>query len=189
MKHITVKEKAKKAFENLKPDFKYTNKLQAPRIEKVIVSTTIGSVKDTKKKELMLDRMTKITGQKPVTTTAKQSIATFKLRAGDASGYKVTLRGERMWSFLEKVVQIGLPRTKDFRGVAATGVDPMGNFSFGIKEHTVFPETSDENIQDVFSLGVTVVTTSKKAAETKAFLDTLGFLFKKAEEKKSKKIK
>jgi large subunit ribosomal protein L5 len=184
MKHITVKEKAKKAFENLKSDFKYINKLQAPRIEKIIVSTTIGSIKDTKKKELMLDRLTKIAGQKPVTTTAKQSIATFKLRAGDASGYKVTLRGERMWSFLEKVVNIGLPRTKDFRGVAATGVDPMGNFSFGIKEHTVFPETSDENIQDVFSLGVTLVTSSSQAKETKAFLDTLGFLFKKVESKK-----
>ena len=187
MKHITVKDNAKKAFEHLKSDFKYTNKLQAPRIEKVIVSTTIGSVKDTKKKELMLDRVTKITGQKPVTTTAKQSIATFKLRAGDPSGYKVTLRREKMWSFLEKVVHIGLPRTKDFRGVSATGVDPMGNFSFGIREHTVFPETSDENIQDVFSLGVTLVTTSKSAKETKAFLDTLGFLFKKAEEKKTKK--
>ncbi|MES2623319.1 MAG: 50S ribosomal protein L5 [Patescibacteria group bacterium] len=184
MSHTTVKEKAKKAFDHLKKDFKYTNKLQAPRIEKVIVSTTIGSIKDAKKKELMLDRVTKITGQKPVTTTAKQSIATFKLRAGDPSGYKVTLRGEKMWSFLEKVVNIGLPRTKDFRGIAATGVDPMGNFSFGIKEHTVFPETSDENIADVFSLGVTVVTTSKAAPETKAFLDTLGFLFKKADEKK-----
>jgi large subunit ribosomal protein L5 len=184
MKHTTVKDKAKKAFEHLHKDFKYVNKLQAPRIEKIIVSTTIGSVKDTKKKELMLDRMTKITGQKPVTTTAKQSIATFKLRAGDASGYKVTLRGEKMWSFLEKIVHIALPRTKDFRGVAATGVDPMGNFSFGIKEHTVFPETSDENIQDVFSLGVTLVTTSKDPKETKAFLDTLGFLFKKVEAKK-----
>lgn len=184
MAHTTVKEKAKKAFDHLKKDFKYVNKLQAPRIEKVIVSTTIGSIKDVKKKELMLDRLTKIAGQKPVTTTAKQSIATFKLRAGDASGYKVTLRGEKMWSFLEKVVNVGLPRTKDFRGIAATGVDPMGNFSFGIKEHTVFPETSDENIQDVFSLGVTVVTTSKNAGETKAFLDTLGFLFKKEVQKK-----
>lgn len=187
MAHTTVKDKAKKAFENLKGDFKYTNKLQAPRIEKVIVSTTIGSVKDNKKKELMLDRVTRITGQKPVTTTAKKSIATFKLRAGDASGYKVTLRGEKMWSFLEKIVNIALPRTKDFRGVAVTGVDPMGNFSFGIKEHTVFPETSDESIQDIFSLGVTVVTTSKNAKETKTLLDTLGFLFKKVEDKKSKK--
>ncbi len=178
-KHVTVKEKAKKAFENLKKDFGYKNMLQAPRIEKVVVTTTIGSIKDAKKKELMLDRMAKITGQRPMTTQAKKSIATFKLRAGDASGYKVTLRGDKMWAFLDKVVNIALPRTKDFRGISATGVDGMGNFSFGIKENTVFPETADENVQDVFSLGATIVTTSKKQAETKAFLDTLGFLFKK----------
>lgn len=177
--HKTVQDKAKDAFKTLKADFGYKNMLQAPRITKVIVTTTIGSVKDVKRKELMLDRLTKITGQKPVTTIAKKSIATFKLRAGDASGYKATLRGEKMWSFLEKVVNIALPRTKDFRGITATGVDGMGNFSFGIKEHTVFPETSDETIQDVFSLGATVVTTSKNPTETKAFLDMLGFLFKK----------
>lgn len=176
---VTVKDKAKKAFENLKGQFGYKNALQAPRIEKVVVTTTIGSVKDKKKQELMLDRMAKITGQRPMTTEAKKSIATFKLRAGDASGYKVTLRGDKMWAFLDKMVNIGFPRTKDFRGISATGVDGMGNFSFGIKENTVFPETADENIQDVFSLGATIVTTSKTAEVTKAFLDTLGFLFKK----------
>ena len=177
--HTTVKEKAKKAFENLKGDIGYKNKLQAPRIEKVIVTTTIGSIKDAKKKDLILDRLTKITGQKPMITAAKKSIATFKLRAGDPSGYKITLRGDKMWAFLDKVVNIAFPRTKDFRGITETGVDGMGNFSFGVKENTVFPETADENIQDVFSLGATVVTTSKKKEETKAFLDTLGFLFKK----------
>ena len=130
--HKTVKEKAKESFKTLKADFGYKNRLQAPRIEKVVVTTNIGSIKDVKRKELMLDRMAKIVGQKPVTTIAKKSIATFKLRAGDASGYKTTLRGEKMWSFLEKVVNIALPRTKDFRGIAATGVDGMGNFSFGI---------------------------------------------------------
>lgn len=177
--HVTVKEKAKNAFDALKGQFGYKNKLQAPRIEKVIVSTTTGSIKDLKKRDLMGDRVAKITGQKPVITTAKKSIATFKLRTGDASGYKVTLRGDKMWAFLDKVVNIAFPRTKDFRGISATGVDNMGNFSFGIKENTVFPETSDENIQDIFGLGATIVTTSKNKEETKAFLDTLGFLFKK----------
>lgn len=177
--HVTVKEKAKNAFETLKGQFGYKNKLQAPRIEKVIVSTTTGSIKDLKKRDLMGDRVAKITGQKPVVTTAKKSIATFKLRTGDASGYKVTLRGDKMWAFLDKVVNVAFPRTKDFRGISATGVDNMGNFSFGIKENTVFPETSDENIQDIFGLGATIVTTSKNKEETKAFLDTLGFLFKK----------
>jgi len=178
-KHLTVKEKAKKAFDELKGTFGYKNKLQAPRIEKVVISTTTGSIKDVKKRDLMGDRVAKITGQKPVITTAKKSISTFKLRAGDASGYKVTLRGDKMWAFLDKVVNIAFPRTKDFRGVSATGIDNMGNFSFGIKENTVFPETSDENIQDIFGLGATVVTTSKSKEETKAFLDALGFLFKK----------
>lgn len=177
--HDTVKEKAKKAFDHLKKEFGYKNALQAPRIEKVVVTTTIGSIKDAKKKDLMLDRMAKILGQRPMTTTAKKSIATFKLRAGDPSGYKATLRGEKMWSFLDKIVQVAFPRTKDFRGIPATGIDGMGNFSFGIKENTVFPETADENIQDVFSMGATIVTSSKKKEETKAFLDSLGFLFKK----------
>lgn len=179
MSHKTIKEKVKTTFDTLKGDFKYKNKLQAPQIKRVVVTTTIGSIKDPKKKELMLDRMTKITGQKPVITIAKKSVAGFKLRAGDASGYKITLRGEKMWDFLEKVVNIALPRTKDFRGVSSTGIDNMGNFSFGIKEHTVFPETSDESIQDVFSFGATIVTTSKTKKETKALLDMIGFLFKK----------
>ncbi len=179
MAHKTVKEKVKTTFDTLKGDFKYKNKLQAPQIKRVVVTTTIGSIKDPKKKELMLDRLTKITGQKPVTTLAKKSVAGFKLRAGDASGYKITLRGEKMWDFLEKVVNIAFPRTKDFRGISANGIDDMGNFSFGIKEHTVFPETTDENIQDVFSFGATLVTTSKTKEETKALLDLVGFLFKK----------
>lgn len=179
MAHTTVKEKVKTTFDTLKGDFKYKNKLQAPQIKRVVVTTTIGSIKDPKKKELMLDRLTKITGQKPVTTLAKKSVAGFKLRAGDSAGYKVTLRGEKMWAFIEKVVNIALPRTKDFRGISVTGIDSMGNFSFGIKEHTVFPETTDENIQDVFSFGATVVTTSKTKEETKALLDLIGFLFKK----------
>ena len=179
MSHKTVKEKVKKTFETLKGDFKYKNKLQAPQIKRVVVTTTIGSIKDPKKKDLMLDRLTKITGQKPVTTIAKKSVAGFKLRSGDASGYKITLRGDKMWDFIEKVINIALPRTKDFRGLSATGIDPMGNFSFGIKENTVFPETSDENIQDVFSFGATIVTTSKNKDETKALLDMIGFLFKK----------
>ncbi len=179
MSHKTVKEKVKTTFDTLKGDFKYKNKLQAPQIKRVVVTTTTGSIKDPKKKELMLDRLTKITGQKPVVTIAKKSIAGFKLRAGDASGYKVTLRGDKMWAFLDKVVNIAFPRTKDFRGIPSSGIDDMGNFSFGIKEHTVFPETSDENIQDVFGLGATVVTTSKTKKETKALLDIMGLLFKK----------
>lgn len=178
-KHQTVKEKAQSAYETLKGEFGYKNKLQAPRIVKVTLSSTTGSVKDPKKKDLIGDRLTKISGQKASMTYAKKSMASFKVRQGDPAGWQVTLRGERMWSFLEKLVTVALPRTRDFRGINASSVDDMGNYTFGIKEHTVFPETSDEELKDVFGFAVNIVTTSKSKAETKALLEKIGFLFKK----------
>ncbi|MES3005736.1 MAG: 50S ribosomal protein L5 [Patescibacteria group bacterium] len=179
--HLTVKEKGAKAFDALKDRFGYKNKLQAPRIVKITLSATTGSVKDPKKKELIGDRMNKIAGQKATPTAAKKSVASFKVRQGDKIGYQVTLRGERMWSFLEKLVNIALPRTRDFRGIEAKSVDAMGNYTLGIKEHTVFPETADEEIKDVFGFAVTLVTSAKKKEETKALLEHLGFLFKKSD--------
>lgn len=166
-------------FETLKSDFGYKNKMQAPKIEKVIVSVATGSLKDQKKKTLIGDRLSKITGQKASEKSAKKSIATFKVRQGDAVGYQVTLRGQRMYDFLNKIVNIALPRTRDFRGLNAKSIDEMGNLNFGIKEHTVFPETSDEELKDVFGMGVTVVATSNNKEETKKLLEHLGFLFKK----------
>ena len=181
MKHSTtdVQTKASEIFKTLKDTFGYKNVMQAPKITKVIISSTTGSVKDPKKKALMADRITKITGQKVSEKAAKKSIATFKVRQGDPVGYQVTLRGARMYDFLNKVIHIALPRTRDFRGLNAKSLDEMGNFTFGIKEHTVFPETADEELKDVFGMAVTVVTTSKTKEETKALLDHLGFLFKK----------
>jgi large subunit ribosomal protein L5 len=160
------------------------NPMQAPRLVKVVVSTGIGSIKDKKKIELIADRMAKITGQKPSIRGAKKSIASFKTRTGDPSGYVVTLRGKRMTDFVDRLVHIALPRTKDFRGISRNGIDEMGNYTLGVKEHTIFPETSDEDLKDVFGLGIVVVTTSKKKDETLAFLEYLGFPFKKADEKK-----
>ncbi len=160
-------------------EFKYKNKLQAPKIVKVVVSSTTGSIKDPKKKTLVGDRLTKITGQKVSEKAAKKSIATFKVREGDPVGYQVTLRGARMYDFLNKLIHIAFPRTRDFRGLSASSIDSMGNFTFGIKEHTVFPETSDEELKDVFGMAVTIVTTSTTKEETEAFLRELGFLFKK----------
>ncbi|HRH26137.1 MAG TPA: 50S ribosomal protein L5 [Candidatus Paceibacterota bacterium] len=174
-----IKENIQSAFEALKADFNYTNKMQAPRIEKVVISSGVGSIKDKKKIELIADRLGKITGQKPVNRGAKQSIATFKSRQGDLVGYQVTLRGQRMYDFLDRMINIAFPRTRDFRGISADGVDSMGNYSLGIKEHVIFPETADEEIKDVFGLGVTVVTNIKNKEETKAFLAHLGFPFKK----------
>ncbi len=179
--HLTIKEKGAGVFDSLKGQFGYKNKLQAPRVVKVTLSATTGSIKDPKKKDLIGDRLNKIAGQKATATTAKKSVASFKVRQGDKIGYQVTLRGERMWSFLEKLVNVALPRTRDFRGIEAKSVDAMGNYTLGIKEHTVFPETTDEEIKDVFGFAVTLVTSAKKKEETKALLEHLGFLFKKAE--------
>ena len=179
-KFISVKEKITKAYDLMKADFGYKNKMQAPKIQKVVVSVGVGSQKDKKKIELIENRLQKITGQKPAARVAKKSIATFKVREGDLSGYQVTLRGERMINFLDRLVNISIPRTKDFRGISRTGVDEMGNYTLGIKEHSIFPETADEDIKDIFGMSVIVVTNKKDKKETLTFLENIGFPFKKA---------
>lgn len=176
----TIKTKTKKAFEALKGEFNYKNPMQAPKIQKVVVSAGVGSMKDKKKIELVADRLSKITGQLPARKGAKQSVAAFKVREGDTVGMQVTLRGDRMYDFMDRLVNIALPRTKDFRGIPATGVDEMGNYTLGIRENTIFPESSDEDLKDVFGLAVTIVTNVKDGKQTKAFLAHLGFPFKKA---------
>jgi large subunit ribosomal protein L5 len=177
----TIKELEKSAYETLKKEYGYKNVMQSPRIQKLVISSGIGSIKDKKKIELIADRLAKITGQKAAPRSAKKSIATFKVREGDVVGYQVTLRGARMYDFLDKLVHIAFPRTKDFRGITKKAVDNMGNYTLGIKEHTIFPETSDEELKDVFGFAVTIVTTSKDPKQTIAFLAALGFPFKKAE--------
>ncbi len=180
----TIFDLNKNSFKGMKEKFGWKNNMQATRLVKVVVSSGIGSVKDKKKIELIADRLSKITGQKPAIRGAKKSIASFKTRTGDPSGYQITLRGKRMTDFIDRLVHIALPRTKDFRGISRTAIDEMGNYTLGIKEHTIFPETSDEDLKDVFGLGVVVVTTSKKRDETLAFLEYLGFPFKKIDAKK-----
>ncbi len=175
-----MKEKQKDAFTALKKEYGYANVMQAPAILKVVVSAGIGSLnKDKKKVELVGDRLSKITGQKAALRTSKKSIAGFKSREGDPVGYQVTLRGDRMWNFLEKLVNIAIPRTKDFRGINRTAVDGMGNFTIGIRENSIFPETAEEELKDVFGLAVTLVTSIKNPKETLAFLEHLGFPIKK----------
>lgn len=175
----TLKEKVNTGFEVLKAEGGYKNKMQSPRILKVVVSTGVGSFKDRNKNKIVEDRLAKITGQKPAPRGAKVSIANFKSREGDIVGYQVTLRGQRMYDFLEKLIHIALPRTKDFRGISANSADQMGNYTLGIKEHTIFPETSDEELKDVFGLAVTIVTTARNKKEVIDFLTHLGFPFKK----------
>lgn len=188
---ISAKEKNKKAFESLKDRFGYTNVMQAPKLVKIIVSAGVGSFRDKKKQEVVADRLNKITGQKPAKRGAKISIATFKVRQGDLVGFQVTLHGTRMYDFLDRLINIALPRTKDFRGVPASAIDSMGNYTFGIKEHTIFPETSDEDLKDVFGFAVTVVTTAKTKEEARAFFEIIGVPFStlKKEELHGVKVK
>jgi large subunit ribosomal protein L5 len=168
-----TKEKQKKSFEELKETFGYKNRMQAPRILKVVVSTGVGRKRDKKMLEIIQNRLSKITGQKAAPRAAKQSIASFKVREGEIVGFQTTLRGTRMYDFFDKVVHVALPRTRDFRGIAPTAVDSMGNLTIGIKENSIFPETSEEDLKDVFGLAVTVVTNATNKAEATAFFKYL----------------
>ena len=169
-----TKKRQQEAYLALAERFGYTSPMQGPRIEKVIVSTGIGKKRDKKQLELIEDRLAKITGQKPAPRAARLSIASFKVREGDTVGLQTTLRGARMYDFLDKLIHIALPRTRDFRGLSPKVIDDMGNITIGIKEHTIFPETSDEDLKDVFGLAITVVTSAKSKAEAEAFFRHLG---------------
>ena len=175
-----IQEKQKNVFKDLKEAFGYKNTMQAPKITKVVISVGTGSNKDKKKNEVIADRLARITGQKPATRSAKKSIATFKVREGDPVGFQVTLRGARMHDFINRLIHVALPRTKDFKGIKTEAIDEVGNYTLGMKEHSVFPETADEDIKDVFGLAVTIVTTAKNPKETLAYLTYLGFPFKKS---------
>lgn len=165
-------------FAALKEKFGYTNPMQTPLVKKVVVSVGVGSMKDKKRQELVADRLSKITGQKPAPRQAKKSIAGFKVREGDLSGYQVTLRGAHMKHFLDKLIHIALPRTRDFRGIKPSAIDEMGNITIGVKEHTVFPETADEDLRDVFGMAITLTTTARSTEEAEALLRELGLPLK-----------
>jgi large subunit ribosomal protein L5 len=173
-----TKEKTTMAFSTLKDSFGYTNVMQAPRILKVVVSVGTGKVKDKQQIGLIQDRLARMTGQKAAARGAKKSIATFKVREGDVVGYQVTLRGAPMYAFLDKLIHIVFPRTRDFRGIEISSVDAMGNITIGIKEHTIFPEASDEELKNVFGLAVTIVTSVRGKEEAEAFLRHIGMPLK-----------
>lgn len=177
----SVKTIEKKAFEVMKGEFGYKNLMASPHLEKIVVSSGTGRLMKANKNfnELVSDRLSKITGQKPSLRGAKKSIASFKVRAGDPVGLMVTLRGDNMYSFLDKFINIALPRTKDFRGISRGAVDAIGNITIGIREHTIFPETGDEDIKDVFGLAITIVTSAKTKKEAVKFFELLGIPFKK----------
>jgi large subunit ribosomal protein L5 len=170
----TFNERQNSTYAELKEVFAYKNKMQTPRIQKIVLSTGTGKIADAKKVELIQDRLAKITGQKSAPRGAKKSIASFKVREGDIVGYQVTLRGERMKDFFEKLVHIALPRMRDFRGIPVKAIDELGNITIGVKEHTIFPETSDEEQRDVFGLAITIVTTAKNKKEADAYFRFMG---------------
>lgn len=181
---MTITEtRIKEMFEKMKKEFHWKNPMQAPKVEKIVVSVGTGRVrKDKQKTDLVQDRLAKITGQKVVPKKAKKSIASFKLREGEKIGFLTTLRGEKMHAFLDKFINAAIPRMRDFRGIPEESIDAMGNVTVGVPEHTIFPETPDENLQDVFGLSVTVVTTAKSREEALAFLRHIGMPFKVSEE-------
>jgi large subunit ribosomal protein L5 len=176
----TYSEKIESVYEALKAEFGYTNKMQAPKITKIVISTGIGKISDAKKVQLIQDRLARITGQKAAPRGAKKSVAAFKVRDGVVIGYLTTLRGERMQEFFDKLVHVALPRMRDFRGIKRTAIDELGNITIGITEHTIFPETSDEDQRDVFGIAVTIVTTAKTKKEAETFLRLMGVPLKRA---------
>lgn len=175
----TFVEKQKNVHTSLKEEFGYKNTMQAPTIEKIVISTGIGKIQDASKVELIQDRLARITGQKTAPRGAKKSIASFKVREGDVVGYQVTLRGERKRDFFDKLVHIALPRMRDFRGLKPSAIDELGNITIGISEHTIFPETSDEEQRNVFGFSITIVTTAKTKKEAEAYLRYMGVPLKK----------
>ncbi len=177
----SVKEIEKSAYDAMKAEFGYKNKMAAPHLVKVVVSSGTGSgiKRDKNRNDFILGRLAKITGQKPSLRSSKKSIASFKIRQGEAIGVAVTLRGARMVAFLDKLINVAIPRTKDFRGIDRKVVDSMGNMTLSIREHTIFPETGDEELKDVFGMGVTIVTTAKTKPEATKFFELLGVPFKK----------
>ncbi len=176
-----LKEKyTKEVVPALMEQFQYRNVMEVPKLEKVVVNIGVGEAKDNPKAlESAVGDLTIITGQKPVITKARKSIANFKLREGMAIGTKVTLRGEKMYDFLDKLMNISLPRVRDFRGVNPSSFDGRGNYALGIKEQLIFPEIEYDKVDQIRGMDIIVVTTAKTDEESKAFLERMGMPFKK----------
>lgn len=164
----------------IKDELKLVNKHQVPQLEKIVINTGLGRAKDDKRMfEVATNTLTKITGQKPVETYAKLSIASFKLREGNKIGLKVTLRGDRMYEFLDRFINIVMPRLRDFHGVSKKSFDNQGNYSFGVTEQSIFPELSFEETSQPHGLQVVIVTTANDKEQAKALLEKFGMPFEK----------
>jgi len=162
--------------------FEFKNVMQVPRIEKIVVNIGMGEALDNPKAlESAVSDLTIVTGQKPVTNKARKSIANFKLREGRLIGTKVTLRGERMWSFLDRLVNTALPRVRDFRGISANAFDGRGNYTLGLRDQLIFPEIEYDKIDKLRGMEVTIVTTARNDDQARVLLQMLGMPFYKKE--------
>ena len=162
----------------LKQKFGYTNVMQIPRLEKIVINMGLGDCKDNSKSlELAVSELSTIAGQKPLVTKAKKSIANFKVRAGQNVGAKVTLRGQRMYEFADKLVSIVLPRVRDFRGVSPKAFDGRGNYALGVREQLIFPEIEYDKVEKIRGMEMIFVTTAKTDEEAKELLSQLGMPF------------
>jgi len=188
-----LKEKYQKEIvPELMKQFGYKNKMAVPRLEKVIINTGFGKKikdmsgqKEKKFLELIQNDIALITGQKPVFTKSKKSISGFNLRQGETIGAKVTLRGRRMYDFLERLIAIALPRSRDFRGISRQSVDQAGNLTIGIREQLIFPEVDTETIKNTFSFQVIIKTNTKQRKEAMTMFEMMGFPLKKTEKENS----
>ncbi|OLS02131.1 50S ribosomal protein L5 [Tissierella creatinophila] len=176
-----LKEKyTNEVIESLMEKFQYENIMEVPKLEKVVINMGVGQAKDNPKAlEAAVNELEIIAGQKPILTYAKKSIANFKLREGMKIGTKVTLRGERMYDFLDRLINISLPRVRDFRGISSTAFDGRGNYALGIKEQLIFPEIEYDKVDSIRGLDIVIVTTAKSDEEARVFLEKMGMPFKK----------
>lgn len=166
--------------ESMKSQFGYENVYQIPRLNKVVINMGVGEAcHNSKLAETIVKQLTKIAGQKAVVTLAKQSISSFKLREGSPVGCMVTLRGDRMYDFLQKLICVVLPRIRDFRGISPKSFDGRGNYTLGLKEQTLFPEISYDEVDSIFGMNISIITTAKTDEEGRALLAAMGMPFKK----------
>jgi len=175
LKELYAKEVRKK----MQDEFKIKNPMAVPKIEKVVLNMGVGeAIQNAKILDSAIDELTTITGQKPVITKAKKSIASFKLREGQSIGTMVTLRGEKMYEFLDRLINIALPRVRDFRGVSAKSFDGRGNYALGLKEQLIFPEIVYDKIDKIRGMDIVIVTTARTDEEARALLSHLGMPFR-----------
>ena len=175
------KEYKERVTDALKDEFGYANVMQVPKLQKIIISRGVGAaVADKKLIDYAVDELTGISGQKAISTISKKDVASFKLRKGMPIGAKVTLRGERMYEFLDRLVTTALPRVRDFQGVKSNGFDGRGNYNLGIKEQIIFPEIDIDKVNKISGMDISFVTSAKTDKEAKSLLSELGLPFKKS---------